>query len=597
MKMWTMIAALMLMVPCALAQLPPDAVQLDKVKISEKVKTQNIDPVTLQPADPALGTFEYNGVTYGMSDAASKTAFMKSPEVFAAAAEKARWEQNFIASMSEIWCPVTDEISPGGNTKWEKIGLTWESCCQFCNDTVTDEDFPRALDRLKIRAAKSLEALGGTPKYTEGASSPVEGAINLNATTTTAEAPAAAPAGAAAAATCEPAYLKGTDLQPTYAGGIAKLIENRCMECHRAGGLAPMTLNTLGEIRKWQKNMKTHITNGTMPPWPGAGNFSNAKALTPKEKETFLAWIDAGYAPGEGAYAPEKKIGEWLIGEPEQTIQLEEYTVPENDADHIRTAEVDLGASEDKWIVAAEVQADAFLVLQVNAGPLGAYHKGQTALHLPEGYGFKVKKGEKVPVRVYYTKEKGWEETDSTTRIGVQFAKDPASIKHEVLTERLANDDFTIKAGADKAEVSATYTFAADGEILGFNPVTKLRAKSVTITAKTPDGKTTELVNIAKWDNNYHFQYMLCAPQAAPKGTVVTVTAVYDNSAMNPANPDATQDAKAGPNGELLEGWMLYSPATGGATQTAQAADSAVQTAHASGGCEKCKARAAAAGQ
>lgn len=559
MKMWTMAAAaLMLIVPCALAQLPPDAVQLDKVKISEKVKTTDIDPVTLKPADPKLGTVENGGVKYGLSDAASKDAFAKDPAKYVAAAEKARWEQNFIASMSAIWCPVTDEISPGGNTKWEKLGLQWESCCQFCNDTVQDSDFDNGLTRLKVRAAKSWDAMGGMAKYTEGASSPVEGAINLNATTTT-DAPAPA-AGGAAAATCEPAYLKGTDLQPTYAGGIAKLIEYRCQECHRTGGISPMTLNTLGEIRKWQKNMKTHITNGTMPPWPGAGNFANAKALTPKEKETFLAWIDAGYAPGEGAYAPEHKLGEWIIGEPEQTIQLEEYKVPADDADHIRNAEVDLGASEDKWIVAAEVQADAFLVLEVNAGPLGAYHKGQTYLHLPEGYGFKVKKGEKVPVRVYYTKEKGWEEVDSTTRIGVQFAKDAASIKHEVLTERLSNDDFTIKAGADKAEVSATYTFAADGEILGFNPVTKLRAKSIKITAKTPDGKTAELLSIGHWDNNYHFQYMLCAPQAAPKGTVVTVTAVYDNSAMNAANPDATQDAKAGLNGELLEGWMLYSP-------------------------------------
>jgi hypothetical protein len=576
MKMWMAVAALMLAAPGVLAQLPPDAVQLDKVKISEKVKSQDLDPVTLKPADPALGTFEHKGIVYGMSDAASRTAFMKSPDTFAEQAAKARWEQNFIQSMSVIWCPVTDEISPGGNTKWNKIGLQWESCCQFCNDTVTDEDFPRAVERLKVRAGKSWDLIGGA-KYTEGAKSPVEGAINLNAVGEVAAAPAgehdhgAAPA--APAAKCEPAYLKGADLKPTYAGGVAKIVENRCLDCHRTGGLAPMALSTLGEIRKWQKNLKTHVASGTMPPWPAgtASNFANGKNLTQREKDTLLAWIDAGYAPGEGKYTPERTFGEWAIGEPAKTIALEKYTIPADDADHIRKVDVDLGASQDQWIVAAEIQADPFLVLEVNGGPLGAYHKGQTAIRLPEGYGFRVKKGEKLPVRVFYMKEKGYEETDATTRIGVQFAKDPAAIKHEVLTERLANDDFTIKAGAEKTEVSATFTFPADGEILSLNPVLRLRGKSVTATAKTPDGKTAELLNIGHWDINYNFQYQLCAPFAAPKGTIVTLTAVYDNSALNVANPDAKADVKAGLNGELLEGWLQYALTAGAATKTAMA--------------------------
>src|SRR6185436_10821778 len=97
------------------------------------------------------------------------------------------------------------------------------------------------------------------------------------------------------------------------------------LDCHRTGGLAPMKLDTLGDIRKWQKNLKTHITNGTMPPWPAgpSSNFANGKNLTPKEKETLLAWIDAAYAPGEGTYAPTRKFGEWVIGTPDKTIALE----------------------------------------------------------------------------------------------------------------------------------------------------------------------------------------------------------------------------------------------------------------------------------
>jgi hypothetical protein len=101
-----------------------------------------------------------------------------------------------------------------------------------------------------------------------------------------------------------------------------------------------------------------------------------------------------------------------------------------------------------------------------------------------------------------------------------------------------------------------------------------------------------KLVDIPRWDNAYHFQYLLGAPVPAPKGTKVEVTAVYDNSQMNAANPDPSAEVKAGLGGELLEGWLLYtSSASGTATAAATPADSVlgeVQVAAAAAGCAKC---------
>lgn len=77
--------------------------------------------------------------------------------------------------MSIIWCPVTDELNPGGLLQWKKLGYTWESCCKFCNAEVSDDDFPIALELLKERAALAYVATGGV--YVEGAKSPVDGAI------------------------------------------------------------------------------------------------------------------------------------------------------------------------------------------------------------------------------------------------------------------------------------------------------------------------------------------------------------------------------------------------------------------------------------
>lgn len=157
------------------AQLPAESVQLDKVKIPEKKKAIDICPVYLEASDAKLPTWEYKGVTYRGAKEDAKEKFLKEPDKYVKAAEKERFITNFMITMSPIWCPVTDEVSPGGMTQWNKLGYTWESCCAFCDDSVKDEDFPEAIKKLRKRAEKSYELMGA--KYTEGAKSPVEGAI------------------------------------------------------------------------------------------------------------------------------------------------------------------------------------------------------------------------------------------------------------------------------------------------------------------------------------------------------------------------------------------------------------------------------------
>ena len=148
---------------------------LDKLKISEKQKSVDLCPVYLEPSDPKLPTWEYKGVKYRGSKPDAQEKFLKDPDKFAKAAEKQRFMNNFMQAMSTIWCPVTDEVTPGGMTQWKRLGYTWESCCAFCDDSFEESNFADALVKLKARAEKTYELTGA--KYTEGAKSPVEGAI------------------------------------------------------------------------------------------------------------------------------------------------------------------------------------------------------------------------------------------------------------------------------------------------------------------------------------------------------------------------------------------------------------------------------------
>ncbi|MEP7274041.1 MAG: hypothetical protein ABI882_21255 [Acidobacteriota bacterium] len=168
-------ALLLLLCMPALAQMPADAVELGKVKIAEVQKSIDLCPVYLEPSDPKLPSWEYKGVTYRGSRADSGEKFLKDPDTFAKAAEKQRFVNNFMLAMSTVWCPVSDQITPGGMKQWKQFNLTFESCCAFCDENAKDVDFENGLAKLKQRAAESYALMGA--KYTEGALSPVEGAI------------------------------------------------------------------------------------------------------------------------------------------------------------------------------------------------------------------------------------------------------------------------------------------------------------------------------------------------------------------------------------------------------------------------------------
>lgn len=159
----------------AAAQLPADAVMLDKVKIPEAQKSIDLCPVYLEASDPRLPTWEYKGVVYRGSKADAQEKFMKDPDRYAKAAEKQRFINNFMQAMSPVWCPVSDQITPGGMMQWKRFGLTFESCCSFCDENFKEDNFKEGYERLKARAEKAYAMIGA--KYTEGATSPVEGAI------------------------------------------------------------------------------------------------------------------------------------------------------------------------------------------------------------------------------------------------------------------------------------------------------------------------------------------------------------------------------------------------------------------------------------
>ena len=73
----------------------------------------------------------------------------------------------------------------------------------------------------------------------------------------------------------------------TYSNQIARLLQKRCVECHRPGQIGPFALQNYEEVAGWAEMIDEVVREQRMPPWfadPKFGHFMNDSALTNDEK-------------------------------------------------------------------------------------------------------------------------------------------------------------------------------------------------------------------------------------------------------------------------------------------------------------------------
>jgi hypothetical protein len=82
----------------------------------------------------------------------------------------------------------------------------------------------------------------------------------------------------------------------------------------------------------------------------------------------------------------------------------------------------------------------------------------------------------------------------------------------------------------------------------------------MTYTATYPDGRQEIVLRVPKFDFGWQTDYWLAQPISLPKGSKLHVTAHFDNSAANKANPDATATVRWGDQTweEMMIGFFTY---------------------------------------
>jgi hypothetical protein len=352
----------------------------------------------------------------------------------------------------------------------------------------------------------------------------------------------------------------------TYSRHISRILQARCVECHRPGEIAPFALMEYGEVAGWAPMIEEVVREQRMPPWhanPEFGHYANDARLTDEEKDQIYRWVAAGAPEGDPADLPPPReyVAGWRIGEPDLVIPMREtpFQVPAEGEVRYQYFVVDPGFTEDKWVRAAECRPGNRAVVHHiivaaqgvggrNRGELGsewltATAPGAKPLILPDGLAKRIPAGSRLIFQLHYTPN-GTAQEDLSS-VGLIFA-DPKTVKKEVVTKNASNHSFRIPPGEGNHRVEASFTFRDDSQMLAMFPHMHLRGKSFRYTAQYPDGRSEVLLDVPRYDFNWQNAYVFPEPKKMPAGTKLACVAYFDNSEDNLVNPDPAKEVRWG---------------------------------------------------
>lgn len=369
----------------------------------------------------------------------------------------------------------------------------------------------------------------------------------------------------------------------TFTKDVAPILYSRCVDCHRPGEIAPMSLLTYNEARPWAKAIKEKVLDRSMPPWLASAEnhqFKNDRRLSQKEIDTIAAWVDSGAPRGDDHDLPaQPKFEEgWSIGKPDAVISLDQaVAVPAEGVIPYKYLTVQTNFSEDKWVQAAEIRPGNRKVVhhviifvqepgnrteqtgEARGGigyKLCGFAPGEQPKVFPPGTARLIRKGSKLTFQMHYTPN--GEATTDRSYVGLIFSKTP--VQKTALTGTAINSRFVIPAGDANFEVRSSWTATDDVRIIDLMPHMHVRGKDFTYTAVYPDGHSEVVLQVSKYDFNWQLLYQFREPLFLPKGARLDCVAHFDNSARNKYNPDPAKEVRWGDQTweEMMIGWFDY---------------------------------------
>jgi len=380
---------------------------------------------------------------------------------------------------------------------------------------------------------------------------------------------------------CLPAAAQDKAQEPkvpadvTFSEHIAPIMFSKCVHCHRPGEIGPFPLFDYKDVRKRGKLIQQVTEKRSMPPWhaaPGHGEFLHEQRLTDTQIATIKKWVETDMAEGDTAKLPKRPefTDGWQLGKPDLEVTMDKaFEVPATGRDIYRNFVLPLNLTEDKYVTAIELRPSArnvvhhILVFQDKNGkargregksdqpgfnsvefafllgePLMGWAGGTQAQHRPMGLALPIAKGADLVLQTHFHPSGKIEKEQ--TKVGLYFAKKKpertlASFEAPPFYGIGAN--INIPPGKKDYKVGGKFKLPVDVELISVSGHAHLICESMKATATMSDQTTKSLLYIPKWEFNWQRDYIYKEPVKLPKGTVVEVELIYNNSSENPANP------------------------------------------------------------
>ena len=400
----------------------------------------------------------------------------------------------------------------------------------------------------------------------------------------------------------------------TFSKDVAPIFQNKCQQCHQPNSIAPMSLITYEDVRPWARSIKQRVITRQMPPWHidmsvGVHDFKNDMSLSDAQIDTIVRWVDAGAPEGDPKDMPPPKPlvidNEWQgvrdgYGPPDLVIRSSEYTMPAQHQDVWYRPMTDVPITEPRWARMVEIRPTnlkgrrivhhsiAYLVLNndpdavsqgtangfataaadptpvdlVNRRPqLMEWAIGKGYDRFRDGTGKLILPGEKISWDQHL--HAVGEEITSGSEIGIWFypkGQEPQKRSYLIAFTGLRKQEFVDIPPNSLASTDGFTVLKENTLITNFQPHFHLRGKAMQVEAILPDGHNEIISYVGKFNFNWMTNYIYKddAAPVFPKGTVIHVSAWYDNTRANPYNPDPDQWVGYGDRtvDEMAHAWM-----------------------------------------
>lgn len=368
----------------------------------------------------------------------------------------------------------------------------------------------------------------------------------------------------------------------TYYRDAKPIIDAKCADCHKEGGIGPFALDTYESVFATQDGMRNAIVSGIMPPWQPddcCNHYRWDRSLTDSELATLLTWLDQGAQAGDPAdegppldydrgglsrvdvtvtmpepFSPKPLIGRdevrcFLLDWPVETdIYVAGLNVVPGERSmvhHVVVAAMD----EDKvdslrersgrdgrpgWDCHGEIGADPRSMII-----LGGWAPGYQGVEFPDGLGKKVPAGSTLILNVHYDTGRGI----GADQTSVEFMTTDMP-RREITGTAVMNPLWLIGEGlaieANDPDMMTWYSY--DPTIFTKNKPFQVYAVNIhmhelgtigRLAILRADGSTECLLNITQWDFDWIGEYYLEQPVMFYPGDQLYVECHFDNTAAN----------------------------------------------------------------